>query len=65
MNTDLSELSRVAPLAEDAEFRRRFRDVKAANTHRLAEHIRSQEGVCVDPALMYDVQIKRIHEYKR
>jgi starch phosphorylase len=62
---DLSELRRLAPLAEDAEFRRRFREVKKAGKERLAEIIRMRLQLAVDPASMFDVQIKRIHEYKR
>jgi starch phosphorylase len=62
---DLSELTQLVPLAGDAEFRSRFRDVKAANKRRLAEVIRARLDVTVDPASMFDVQIKRIHEYKR
>jgi starch phosphorylase len=62
---DLSEIRRLAPLAEDADFRRAFREVKRANKERLSEIIRMRLKFTVDPASMYDVQIKRIHEYKR
>jgi starch phosphorylase len=62
---DLSEIRRLAPFAESAEFRSRFREVKTANKQRLAETIRTRLGVDVNPASMFDVQIKRIHEYKR
>jgi starch phosphorylase len=62
---DLSELSRLAPLAEDAEFRKQFRAVKQANKERLAEIIKMRLKVQVNPASLFDVQIKRIHEYKR
>ncbi len=62
---NLSELARLAPLAENAEFRSQFRAVKAANKQRLADLVRTRLNVVVDPASMFDVQIKRIHEYKR
>ncbi len=63
--SDLSELKKLAPLAEDQEFRKQFREVKHANKERLAEIIKIRLKLTVDPASMFDVQIKRIHEYKR
>jgi len=62
---DLTELRRLTPLASDAAFRARFRDVKQANKARLAEAIRDRLGIDVDPSALFDVQVKRIHEYKR
>jgi starch phosphorylase len=62
---DLSCLARLAPLAEDAGFRKRFREVKHAEKARLAATIRTRLGIAVDPASMFDVHIKRMHEYKR
>jgi starch phosphorylase len=62
---DLDQLRRLAPLAEDAGFREHFARVKHDNKLRLAEAIRQRLGVEVDPASIFDVQIKRIHEYKR
>jgi starch phosphorylase len=62
---DLGQLERLAPLADDADFRARFRAAKEVNKARLAEHILETVGVGVDPASLFDVQIKRIHEYKR
>jgi starch phosphorylase len=62
---DLSELEKLAPLAEDAEFRGEFREVKRANKERLADIIRMRLKLAVDPASLFDAQIKRIHEYKR
>jgi glycogen phosphorylase len=62
---DLDRLRALAPLAEDEEFRNRFRAVKEANKQRLARHIRRQTGIAVRPDSLFDVQIKRIHEYKR
>jgi starch phosphorylase len=62
---DLGHLEQLAPLADDADFRARFRAAKEANKARLADHILDSIGVGVDPASLFDVQIKRIHEYKR
>jgi starch phosphorylase len=62
---DLDELRKLSPHAEDAEFRRQWRAVKAANKRRLAALIERETGVVVDPATIFDVQVKRIHEYKR
>jgi glycogen phosphorylase len=62
---DLAELRRLAPLAEDAVFRQEFRAVKQENKKRLAEIIKMRLKLDVDPASLFDVQIKRIHEYKR
>jgi starch phosphorylase len=62
---DLDQLQRLAPHAEREDFRSAFLAVKHANKARLAEHIRVTTGVVVDPASLFDVQVKRIHEYKR
>ncbi|WP_240046627.1 glycogen/starch/alpha-glucan phosphorylase [Paracraurococcus ruber] len=62
---DAGRLEGLIPLAEDAGFRDRFAAVKLANKQALAEIIRQQLDLRVDPAAMFDVQIKRIHEYKR
>ncbi|MBU6257490.1 MAG: glycogen/starch/alpha-glucan phosphorylase [Burkholderiales bacterium] len=62
---DLDQLQRLRPLADDAGFRDAFLAVKHANKVRLAEHIRTSTGLIVDPASLFDVQVKRIHEYKR
>ena len=55
----------MAPLADDPDFRRQWQDVKLANKRRLARHILSRTGLGVDPTTLFDVQVKRIHEYKR
>ena len=60
-----SLLRQLEPLAGDAAFRQRWREVKRANKQRLAAVISRQAGRAVDPASMFDVQVKRIHEYKR
>ncbi len=62
---DLDQLEKLTPLAEDADFRSRFRAIKHANKVRLAGLIRERMGIEVDPDSLFDVQIKRIHEYKR
>jgi starch phosphorylase len=63
--TDPVRLRALEPLADDAAFRERWRAVKRANKERLAGAIRDQAGIVVDPAAMFDIQVKRIHEYKR
>jgi len=63
--SDLLELKKLAPLAGEPEFQKQFRDVKRANKERLAEIIKMRLKLTVDPDSMFDVQIKRIHEYKR
>jgi len=63
--TDLDELRRLEPLAEDPEFRVSWREVKRANKVRLAGCIRRLTGVEVNPDTLFDCQVKRIHEYKR
>ncbi len=62
---DLDQLRRLEPLADDAGFREEFMAVKLANKGHLAKRILDECGVEVDPAAMFDVQIKRLHEYKR
>lgn len=62
---DLDELKKIAQLAEDTAFRERWIEVKRANKKRLAAYIKNKNDISVDPDSMFDVQIKRIHEYKR
>jgi starch phosphorylase len=62
---NLEELRKLEPLAEDAEFRAAWRAVKLHNKRVLAEVIERRAGVKVDPASLFDVQVKRFHEYKR
>jgi glycogen phosphorylase len=59
------ELAALEPFAEDAEFRKKFAAVKHANKVRLAALVRQRMGIKLDPKALFDVQIKRIHEYKR
>ncbi len=63
--TDLEQLSQLAPYAEAEDFRARFAEAKRTNKSRLAQYIEMQLGIAVDPESMFDVQVKRIHEYKR
>ncbi len=62
---DLDALAGVAPLADDAAFRAAFRAAKQANKQDLARQIRDRLGVAVDAESLFDVHVKRIHEYKR
>jgi len=62
---DLSQLKQLVNHADDAEFQKRFREVKHANKVRLAKYIEAKVGIKIDTDSMFDVQIKRIHEYKR
>jgi starch phosphorylase len=62
---DLEELRKLEPLAEDAAFRAEWRRVKRTNKEALARELGERAGVEVDPASLFDVQVKRIHEYKR
>jgi len=63
--TNLSELKKLAPYAEDAEFRTAWHEVKRANKLKLVESVEEHCGVKFDPDSMFDVQVKRMHEYKR
>ena len=63
--TELSRLRALEPLADDAAFQDRWHAVKRANKEVLARRIRERAGVVVDPAVLFDIQVKRIHEYKR
>ena len=63
--TDLERLARLRPLAEDADFQERWRQVKTRNKQRLAERVSAACGVRFSPEALFDVQVKRIHEYKR
>ena len=59
------ELGRLEPLAEDREFQREWRAVKADNKSALAGIIRQHTGIVVNPQSLFDIQVKRLHEYKR
>jgi len=63
--TDLSQMAKLKPLAEDEQARKEFMDIKYQNKVRLADYILKHNGVEVDPNSIFDVQVKRLHEYKR
>lgn len=63
--TDLDQVRGIEKFAKDAAFRQRIKQIKYNNKISLAEYIRREMGLVVSPDSMFDVQIKRIHEYKR
>ena len=63
--TDLERLHELAPHADDAAFQRRWREVRRRNKLRLVRFIDARAGIALDPGMLFDVQVKRIHEYKR
>ncbi|MCW8972551.1 MAG: glycogen/starch/alpha-glucan phosphorylase [Gammaproteobacteria bacterium] len=63
--THLDQLRELLPLAEEKSFREKFRRIKLENKRMLAEKIGHHLGLSVDPHSLFDVQVKRIHEYKR
>lgn len=63
--TDLTNLAKLEQFAEDKEFRKEWAEIKYANKVRLAKHIKNTTGVTVNPSALFDIQVKRIHEYKR
>ncbi|KAK3398811.1 glycosyl transferase [Sordaria brevicollis] len=62
---DLTELAKIEHYKDDADFRKEWAEIKYANKVRLAKHIKNTTGVDVNPSALFDVQVKRIHEYKR
>ena len=63
--TDLERLRELEAFADDAEFRAQWREAKRQNKIDLAFHILAATGVIIDPASLFDVMAKRLHEYKR
>ena len=63
--TDLYRLRALEPLADDPAFQRKWRAVKRENKARLSRYVQAQTGIELNPDWMFDVQVKRIHEYKR
>ena len=63
--TDLNQLSKLKPLSSDAAFADEFMTVKQANKIALSNHIYREHGITVDPSSIFDIQAKRLHEYKR
>lgn len=62
---DLDQLQNLRQYADDSKLQERWMQVKYHNKVKLAEYIRENHGIDVDPASMFDVQVKRLHEYKR
>ena len=62
---ELGTLRKLESRVDDGAFRRDWRAVKYANKQRLAAYIRAHTGIELDPAWLFDIQVKRIHEYKR
>jgi starch phosphorylase len=62
---DAEALKALDPFADDKDFQEKFAQIKRENKNRLANLVGSRMGVRIDPAAMFDIQIKRIHEYKR
>ncbi len=62
---DLDRLQELKPAAEVADFRTAFAAAKRSNKLRLADYVKRETGIVIDPDSMFDVQVKRIHEYKR
>jgi starch phosphorylase len=61
----LDDLRQLEPLVEDTDFRREFREAKQANKEELAQYIHAQTNITVDPESIFDILVKRLHEYKR
>jgi len=62
---DLPQIEKLKSLAEDPKAQKEFMDIKYQNKLRLAKYIKEHNGVDVDPNSIFDVQVKRLHEYKR
>ncbi len=62
---DLSLLKKLEAYSDDEDVLRRFLDIKSKKKVELAEYIRIHEGIDIDPESIFDIQIKRLHEYKR
>ena len=62
---DLSQIEKLKPFTQEKAFKEAIADIKFANKVKLAEYVKSELGVELDPHALFDVQVKRIHEYKR
>ena len=63
--TDLSQLEKLKTFVDDKKYQQEFMNIKYQNKLRLAEYIKEHNGIDVDPNSIFDVQVKRLHEYKR
>ena len=63
--TDLSQINKLKVYVEDAKCQQEFMNIKYQNKIRLANYIKEHNGIDVDPRSIFDVQVKRLHEYKR
>jgi len=63
--SNLDELERLEPYADDRDFRREWRETQEAIKSDLAAYVVEKTGIHVDPKSLFDIQVKRIHEYKR
>lgn len=63
--TNLDDLEKLIPYADDLAFQQQWSDVKLANKQTLAELVDKKLGIEIDPNMLFDVQVKRMHEYKR
>ncbi|MBR3538002.1 MAG: glycogen/starch/alpha-glucan phosphorylase, partial [Eubacterium sp.] len=63
--TDLSKIKKLATFVDDPKYQQEFMNIKYQNKLRLAKYIKENNGIDVDPHSIFDVQIKRLHEYKR
>jgi len=63
--TDLSQISKLKTYVDDKKYQQEFMNIKYQNKLRLAKYIKEHNGIDVDPNSIFDVQVKRLHEYKR
>lgn len=63
--TDLEQIKGIQKFQKNAEFRQRWADIRQSNKRKLAEYIYRKQNVLINPDTLFDVQVKRIHEYKR
>lgn len=63
--TDLSQISRLKIYVDDKKAQREFMNIKYQNKVRLAKYVKEHNGIDIDPRSIFDVQVKRLHEYKR
>ena len=63
--TDLSKISKLSEVADKKKYQQEFKEIKYQNKLRLAAYIKEHNGIEVNPDSIFDVQVKRLHEYKR